>query len=105
MQVLDRENQEIILLGDTNCDILLNYSDGDGLNIVLPAHSMRILELYDLFGFHQLIERGTRETLESTNLIDHIATTNRSNILTSGVHETSINDHYMVYCVRKFRWA
>ena len=29
MQVLDRENEEIILLGDTNCDILLNYSDGE----------------------------------------------------------------------------
>ena len=64
---------------------------------------MRILEPYDLFGFHQLIKRGTRETLESSTLIDHIATSNKSNIVTSGVHETSISDHYMVYCVRKFR--
>ena len=66
---------------------------------------MSILELYDLFGFHQLIKRGTRETLESITLIDHIATTNKSNIVTSGVHETSISDHYMVYSVRKFRGA
>ena len=105
MQVLDRENKEIILLGDTNCDILLNYSDGDSLNSVLLAHSMRVLELYDLFGFHQLIKRGTRETLESTTLIDHVATTNKSNIVTSGVHEPSISDHYMVHCVRKFHGA
>ena len=52
--------------------ILLNYSHGDSLNSVLPAHSMRILELYDLFSFHQLIKRGTKETLESTTLIYHI---------------------------------
>ena len=42
MQVLDNKNKEIILLGDTNCDILLNYSDGDSLNCNLPTHSMRI---------------------------------------------------------------
>ena len=105
LQVLDSENKEIILLGDTNCDILPNCEDGGSLNRVLPVHSMRILELYDLFGFQQLIKKGTRETLESTTLIDHIATTNKSNIVTSGVHETSISDHYMVYCVRKFRGA
>ena len=78
---------------------------GGSLNSNLPTHSMRILELYDLFSFHQLIKRGTRETLKSSTLIDHIATTKKSNIVTSGVHETSISDHYMVYCVRKFRWA
>ena len=43
--------------------------------------------------------------MESTTLIDHIATTNKSNIVTSGVHEISISDHYMVYCVRKFHGA
>ena len=43
MQVLDSENKEITLLGDTNCDILLNYSDGDSLTGNLPTHSMRIL--------------------------------------------------------------
>ena len=105
LQVLDSENKEIILLGDSNCDILPNCEDGGRLNRVLPAHLMHILELNDLFGFQQLIKKGTRETLESTTLIDHIATTNKSNIVTSGVHETSISDHYMVYCVRKFRGA
>ena len=46
---------------------------------------MRILELYDLFGFPQLIKTGTRETLESTTLLDHIATTSESNIVISRV--------------------
>ena len=43
--------------------------------------------------------------MESSTLIDHIATTNKSNIVTSGVQETSISDNYLVYCVRKFRGA
>ena len=71
----------------------------------LPTHSSRLLEVYDLFGFQQLIDRGTRETLTSNTLIDHIATTNKSNVVTSGLHEASIKDHYMVYCVRKLRGA
>ena len=92
-------------LGDTNCDILPNLRNGDcaGACANLPTHSSRLIEVYDLFGFQQLIDIGTRETLTSNTLIDHIATTNKSNIVTFGVHETSISDHYMVYRVRKFR--
>ena len=94
-------------MGYTNCDILPNLRKGDcpGACANLPIHSSRLLEVYDLFGFRQLIDRGTRETLTSNTLIDHIASANKSNIVTFGVHETSISDHYMVYCVRKFRGA
>ena len=94
-------------MGDTNCDILPNLRKGDcaGACANLPTHSSRLLDVCDLFGFQQLIDRGTRETLTSNTLIDYIATTNKSNIVMSGVHETSIIDHYMVYCVRKFRGA
>ena len=105
MKVLERENKESILLGDTNCDILPKYLDGDGLSNNLPIYSMRILEFYNLFGFQQLIETGTRETLLSSTLLDHIARTSKSNIVTSGVYETSISDHYLVYFVRKLRGA
>ena len=91
-------------MGDTNCDILPNLRKGDcaGACANLPTHLSRLLEVYDLFGFWQLIDRGTRKTLTPNTLIDHIATTSKSNILTFGVHETSISDHSMVYCVRKF---
>ena len=63
MQVLDRENKEIILLGGTNCDILTNYSDCDSLDGVLPTHSTCILELYGLSGFQQLIKKGNQGDL------------------------------------------
>ena len=38
-------------------------------------------------------------------MIDHIATTNKSNIVVSDVKEISLSDHFLVYCVRKFRGA
>ena len=96
MKVLDRENKGIIPLRDANCDILPNYLDGDSLSNNLPIHSMRILEFYNLFDFQQMIETATRETLQSSTLLDHFATTSKSNILTSRVCETSTRDHYLV---------
>ena len=105
LQALRTENKEIMLLGDTNGDILQKYSDlSDSLLFInMPAHFSRILDLYNLFGFHQLIRKATRETLKSPTLIDHIATPRKSNIITAGFHGISISDHYLVYCVRKFR--
>ena len=71
----------------------------------LPAHSKRLMEIYYLFGFQQLIDKATRVTLTSKTLIDHIATTNKSNIVVSDLNEISLSDHFLVYCVRKFRGA
>ena len=73
------------------------------LNTDLLPHSKRLTEIYERFGFHQLTKTATRETQISSTLIDHIATTNKSNTVVSGVHQTSISDHCLVYSVRKFR--
>ena len=106
LQFLDREDKEIILLGDTNCDISAIYSKtGHVTSNDIPAHSLHLLEIYNLFGLHQIIKSPSRETLTTTTLIDHIATSNASNIVNSGVHKTSLSDHYLIYCVRKFRGA
>ena len=100
LQFLDREDREIILLGD----ILPKYSkEGNANSNDLPTHSLRLLEIYNLSGFHQLIESPTRETLITTSLIDHIATTSTTNIISSGIHKSSFSDHYLIFCVRKFR--
>ena len=104
LQFLDREDKETILLGDTNCDVLPKYSrEGDTNPNDLQAHSLRLLELCNLFGFHQSIESPTRETLTNNTLIDRIATKNKSNIVSSGIHESCLSDHYSIFCVRKFR--
>ena len=44
---------------------------------------MQLHELYDLFGMTQLIKEPTRVTLDSSTLIDHIATTDCNNIAES----------------------
>ena len=78
LQFLNREDKKTILLGDKNCDFLPKYSkEGDTNPKDLPAHSLRLLEIYNLSGFHQLIEKPSCETLITTTLIDHIATTNK----------------------------
>ena len=97
---LDKEGKEIILLGDTNCDLAKKSTDQP-----LDNNAKRISSLYELFSFKQLIEEPTRVTLDTATLIDHVATTCPRNILKSGVHEVSLSDHYMVYCIRKFDGA
>lgn len=61
--------------------------------------------IYSLFSYTQLIEVPTRLTTDSATIIDHIATTSVRNIVKSGVLEIALNDHVMVYCVRKFNGA
>ena len=86
----------IIILGDTNCDFSLpRPSDVN--------HSSLLQEIYDLFGLRQLIEEPTRITLHSSSLIDHITTSEYKNISESGVIKTSLRDHFLIYCIRKFR--
>ena len=85
----------MILLGDTNCD-LSDFSTTDA-NL---SHFSHLHELYDLFGMSLVIEH-TRVTIETSALIDHIATTNQTNIADSGVYKICLSDHYLVYCVRK----
>ena len=81
-QCLDKEGKEIILLGGANCDLLPKSSDTDhsGLNTDLLPHSKHLTEIYERFGFHQLIKTATRETPISSTLIDHIATTYKCNM-------------------------
>ena len=97
---LDKEGKEIILLGDTNCDLAKKLTDQ-----TLDNNAKHISSLYELFSFKQLIEEPTRVTLDTATVIDHVATTCPRNIVKSGVHEVSLSDHYMVYCIRKFNGA
>ena len=96
LRYFDGENKEMILLGDTNCDFS-DFSTTDA-NLSYISH---LRELYDLFGMSQVIKEHTRVTVETSTLIDHIATTNQSNIADSGVFKTCLSDHYLIYCVRK----
>ena len=96
-RVLDAEDKEIILLGDTNCNVGAPQDDHD-----IPPCTKRIVEFYDTFGLQQLISEPTRETASSSTIIDHIATNDPRNVVESGVLQTCISDHYVVYVVRKY---
>ena len=100
LSFLDKEGKEAILLGDTNCDLTPKLAEQP-----LDNDSKHMLDLYELFSFKQLVEEPTRVTLATSSIIDHVSTTCARNILKSGVHEVSMSDHYMVYCIRKCNGA
>ena len=95
-RVLDAEDKEIIILGDTNCNVGASQDDHD-----IPPCTKRIMEFYDTFGLQKLISEPTRETASSSTVIDYIATNDPRNVVESGVLQTCISDHYVVYVVRK----
>ena len=95
LSFLDKEGKEMIFLGDTNCDLTEKIADQP-----IDNDSRHMCNLYGLFSLKQLIEEPTRVTLNTSTIIDHIATTCARNITKSGVHEVSLSDHFMVYCVR-----
>ena len=60
LRFLELSNNEIILLGDTNCDL---FKDSNNMG--------HIIDIYDNFGFRQLIKDTTRETLTTKTYSAH----------------------------------
>ena len=69
----------------------------------VPNYVKRINDIYQSFRLEQLIKEPTRETTETSTLLDHVAVKNVKNIVESGVFRVALSDHYLVYAVRKFR--
>ena len=98
---IDKEDKEIILLGDTNCD----FSQHNKEQPLDNNNAKHTCNIYELFSFKQLINDPTRDALSSSTTIDHIATTAMNNFVQSGAFKTSMSDHFMVFCMRKVRGA
>ena len=96
LSFLDKEEKEVILLGDTNCDFTVKEG------IAMDSNSKHLTNIYELFTFKQLITEPTRITANSSSIIDHIAATSPRNIVKAGVIPISLSDHFLVFCVRKF---
>ena len=84
LRFFESEGKEIILLGDTNCD-LLNGSKVSSEHLV-PSHVKRIYDIYQSNRLEQIINEPTRETTETSTLLDHVAVSNINNIVESGVY-------------------
>ena len=102
------EEKEIYFLGDFNINILFNgksiLDNTKNIDIDSPAASFiakQYNELCSLFSLKQLIKEPTRITSSSSTLIDHILTNSTQKISQSGVIDTTLSDHQMVYCTRK----
>ena len=102
------EEKEIYFLGDFNINILFNgksiLDNTKNIDIDSPAASLiakQYNELCSLFSLKQLIKEPTRITSSSSTLIDHILTNSTQKISQSGVIDTTLSDHQMVYCTRK----
>ena len=72
--------KEIILLGDTYCDLGIKTADQP-----IENDFRHIYDLNELFSFKQLIQEPTRVILTTFLLTDHIAMTCLDNIVSSGV--------------------
>ena len=55
------------------------------------------------FSFTQIIRSPTRISSNSSSLLDHILTNSNTKISNSGVIDTGLSDHQLIYCTRKVR--
>ena len=60
-------------------------------------------QIYSTLGLKQLIKHPTRITCHTSTLIDHIITNCEEKVTQSGVIDTSLSDHQLIFCTRKIK--
>ena len=100
LKQLDKEEKEIILIGDTNCDIASKQN----------SNKKRMKAIYSEYQLEQLVKSYNRVSIATNKnneqrirktLIDHFSTTRKQYISEVDVLELGMVDHYLVYGVRK----
>ncbi len=88
----NNEDKELVLLGDFNCDYLKidTCKQVGDLKFICDMHQLT-----------QLIDLPTRVTAQSKTLIDLFYTSKYELFNESGVIQTSLSDHYMIYAIRR----
>ena len=82
------------ILGDLNINLINNQKQTrNGMK--------RYQEFCSLHGLKQLITSPTRVTDNSLSLLDHVLTNSTDRISQSGVVDTGLSDHQLIYCTRK----
>ena len=101
-------NNELYILGDFNINLLFKGNCILDKTQEIKNHfkdfSLKIKknnEFCSIYDFKQLINCRTRTTCNTSTLIDHILTNTHDNISQSGIINTAISDHNMIYCTRK----
>ena len=96
---LNREGEEIILVGDTNCDLTKQAAQST------DNQTRHLTYLYELFSLNQIVEVPARVTVNTSSIVHHIASNCTKNIIKSRVYKVAMSDHFMVYFVRKVNGA
>ena len=82
------------ILGDLNINLINNQKH-------TPNGVKHYQEFCSLHGLKQLITSPTRVTENSSSLLDHILTNFTDRVSQSGVVDTGLSDHQLIYCTRK----
>ena len=105
---------DLFILGDTNINVLDNgekildkYEDlsknMSKKKSNFGAIPKKYTQICSTLGLKQLIKHPTRVTCHTSTLIDHIITNCEEKVTQSGVINTSLSDHQLIFCTRKIR--
>ena len=81
-------NRDIVLTGDMNCNLLTDNPKGNALRSFCADINST-----------QLIDKPTRVTKTSSNLVDVVMVSNPELVKTSDVIDLIISDHLLVFAV------
>ena len=89
LQNLDKFKLPIYILSDSNIDLM---------KITNNTFATELFQTTLEFGLFQIIGKCTRESNESSTLIDHIYTSDKLDGIKSGVIIDTFSDHYITFC-------
>ena len=88
------DSQEVYIIGDLNINLIINQKH-------TPNGIKQYQEFCSLHGLKQLITLPTCATENSSSLLNHILTNFTDRVSQSGVVDTGLSDHQLIYCTRK----
>ena len=101
---------DLFILGDNNINILNNgenifdkYKVMSKKKSNFGAVAKKYAQICSTLGLKQLIKHPTRITCHTSSLIDHIITNCEEKVTQSGVIDTSLSDHQLIFCTRKIK--
>ena len=90
--VSSTRTKDVIILGDLNCDLLLDNIESGVL-----------VDFCSTFNLTQPINKPTRVTENSESLFAVVMTTNENLVASSGVLMSTISDHYLADITLKLK--
>ena len=88
------DNQEVYILGDLNINLINKQKH-------IPNRIKHCKEFCSHYGLEQLISKPTRVTENSSSILDHRLTNSTDRVSQSGVIDTGLSDHQLIYRTRK----